>query len=150
MSWEKLVKDNSLQKKKISLREVNSVLSKANKSLEAAEILFKQNINEPAFKEAYDSMILASRALIFVLGFKPRSIGSHSITIKFCELYLGPEFKTLIEKFKKMKQKRHYLIYGAGLIISKTEAQNAIKNTKEFIRIIEKQILKERKQKRLL
>lgn len=150
MSWKKLIKDNSLQKKKISSREIDSVLSKAHKSLRAARILFRKDIDESAFKEAYDSMILASRALIFVLGFKPRTVGSHSITIKFCELYLGPEFKTSIEKFKKMKQKRNYLIYGAGLIISKTEAQNAIKNTKEFIRIIEKKIRQERKQKRLL
>lgn len=150
MIWKKLLQDNSLQKKKVSFKEADKVLNKAYKSLQAADILLKKDIDEPAFKEAYDSMILAGRALIFCLGFRPRTIGAHTITIKFCELYLGREFKILIEKFKRMKQKRNYLIYGIGLMISKTETQNAINNAKEFLKIIEKKILKEKRQKKLI
>lgn len=150
MTWKKLLEDNSLQKKKISFKEVDSVLNKAHKSLQAAEILVKKDIDESAFKEAYDAMILAGRALIFSLGYKPRTIGAHTITIRFCGLYLGKDFKILIEKFRRMKDKRNYLIYGAGITISETEAKNAIKNAKEFIKIIEKEILKQKKQKKLL
>lgn len=150
MIWKKLLEDNSLQKKKISFKEVESVLSKASKSLKAAEILLRKDIDESAFKEAYDAMILASRALMFSLGAKPRTIGSHAITIKFCELYLGKESKILIEKFKKMKQKRNYLIYGAGLVISESEAKNAIKNAKGFIEKVKKIIQKKNPQKKLV
>lgn len=150
MTWKKLLEDNSLQKKKISFKEVESVLSKASKSLKAAEILLRKDIDESAFKEAYDAMILASRALMFFLGVKPRTIGSHAITIKFCELYLGKESKILIEKFKKMKQKRNYLIYGAGLVISESEAKNAIKNAKGFIEKVRKIIQKKNPQKKLV
>jgi len=150
MTWKKLLQDNSLQKKKVSFREVDKVLNKAHKSLQAAEILFKKDIDESAFKEAYDSMILAGRALIFYLGFRPRTIGAHTITIKFCMLYLGKEFKILVEKFKKMKQKRNYLIYGIGLAISGTEAQNAIKSAGQFLKVIKKEISKIRKQKNLI
>lgn len=150
MTWQKLLEDGSLQKKKISIKEVDGVLAKARKSLKAAEILIQKDIDESAFKEAYDAMILASRALIFSFGCKPRTIGAHSVTIRFCELYLGPELKALIEKFKRMKQKRNYLIYGAGLMISATEAQNAIKSARKFIEIVEGEILRERKQKKLM
>jgi uncharacterized protein (UPF0332 family) len=150
MTWKKLLEDNSLQEKKVSFREVESVLNKAHKSLQAAEILVKKDIDESAFKEVYDAMILASRALIFSLGYKPRSIGSHTITIKFCELYLGKKFKTLVERFKKMKQKRNYLIYGTGLTISETEAKNAIITAKEFIKEIKEIIQKNNPQKKLI
>lgn len=150
MTWKKLLEENSLQEKKVSFREVESVVNKAHKSIRAAEILIKKDIDEPAFKEAYDSMILAGRALIFSLGYKPRTIGSHAITIKFCELYLGKEFKALVDRFKKMKQKRNYLIYGTGLVVSETEAKNAIRNAKEFIKEIKEIIQKNNPQKKLV
>jgi len=150
MTWGKLLKDNSLQSKKISFKEVESVLSKAQKSIQAAEILIDKNIDESSFKEAYDAMLLAGRALIFSLGYKPRTVGAHNITIEFCELYLGKEFKILTNKFKRMKQKRNYLIYGAGLTISKTEAKNAIKTAKEFIKEIKEIIQKNNPQKKLI
>lgn len=144
------MEDNSLQEKKVSFREVESVLNKAHKSIRAAEILIDKDIDESAFKEAYDAMILAGRALIFFLGYKPRTVGSHTITIRFCELYLGKEFKTLVERFKRMKQKRNYLIYGTGLVISETEAKNAITTTKEFIKKIKEIIQKNNPQKKLI
>lgn len=150
MIWKTLLEKGDLQSKKISQKEVDGILSKAHKLLKAAEILTRENIDESAFKEAYDAMILASRALIFSLGYKPRTVGSHTITIKFCELYFGSEIKTLIIKFKKMKEKRNYLIYGAGLMISKTEAQNSIKSARDFIKIVEDEALKNRGQKRLI
>lgn len=150
MIWKKLLEDNSLQEKKVSFREVESVLDKARESFRAAEILVKKDIDESAFKEAYDAMILAGRALIFSLGYKPREHNSHTITIRFCELYLSKEFENLINKFKKMKQKRNYLIYGTGLIISETEAKNAITTAKGFIDNIRKTIQKNNPQKKLV
>jgi len=150
MMWKKLLEDNSLQEKKVSFREMESVLTKAYKSLQAADILIKKDIDESAFKEAYDAMILAGRALIFSLGYKPRTVGSHAITIRFCELYLGEEFRTLINKFKKMKQKRNYLIYGTGLMISETEAKNAIVTAGGFVEKIKKIIQKNNPQKKLI
>jgi len=150
MNWKKLLDDNSLQKKKFSFKEVESVLNKSCKSIKAAKILLKENIDEPAFEQAYKSMILASRALIFSLGCRPRTVGSHIITIKFCEFYLGKKFKILIEKFKRMKQKRNYLIYGTDLIISEIEAKNAIKTAEDFIKRIEKIIQKKNPQKKLV
>ncbi|MFQ6049774.1 MAG: HEPN domain-containing protein [Candidatus Paceibacterales bacterium] len=150
MSWKKLLKDGSLQKKKVSFREVDNILAKAHESLKAAEVLIIKDLKESAFKEAYDSMLLAGRALIFSLGYRPRAVGSHVITIRFCELFLGADFKILIGKFKKMKQKRNYLIYGTGLTISHTEAQNAIRNAKQFLKLIKKKIDKVRKQKELI
>ena len=63
--------------------------------------MLAEDIDESAFKEAYDAMILASRALMFSVGYKPRTIGSHVITIKFLELYFGQEMASLITRFKR-------------------------------------------------
>lgn len=150
MSWKKLLENKSLEQKKVNPREVERVLSKAYQCLKAAELLLAKGVDESVFKEAYDAMILASRALMFSLGLRPRSVGAHTITINFCEEYLGKEFKTLIDKFRKMKQKRNYLMYGTGLIISKTEAENALKTAKTFVEKISELIRPKNYQKKLI
>lgn len=149
MNWKKLAKDKSLQEKSVGIDEVDGVLRKAHGAIKAADILTEKKLDEFAFKEAYDSMILASRALIFSLGFKPRAAGAHTITIQFCELYFGKEFSDLINKFKKLKQKRNYLIYGTGLLVSKTEAENAIKSANQLLKEIKNEIRKIRRQENL-
>ena len=126
------------------------LLEKSYKCLKAADLLLKEEVEESVFKETYDAMILAGRALMFSLGFKPRTVGSHTITIDFCELYLGKDFGMLVVKFKKMKQKRNYLIYGIGLVVSKTEAENALKTAKEFVEKISEFIRKKNPQKKLI
>jgi len=150
MTWKILLKDKILREKKVSIKEVDGVLAKARKSLKASEILTNNGIEESVFKEAYDAMILASRALMFALGVRPRTVGSHFTTIMFCELYFGKEYKLLVEKFRKMKRKRNYLIYGIGMMISKTEAENSIRTAKEFIKTIEAEVSAIRKQKKLI
>lgn len=150
MSWKKLLENNSLQKKKVSFREVENVLEKTNRCLKAAGLLLREDVDESVFKEAYDAMLLVGRALMFSLGLKPRTVGSHSITIDFCELYLGAEFKVLISRFKKMKQNRNYLIYGIGFMVSKTEAENALRAAEEFVEKVSGLIKKKNPQKELI
>jgi len=143
------LENKSLQKKQISFQEVERVLDKANTCLRAAKLLLEKDVDESVFKEAYDAMILASRALMFSLGLKPRTIGSHAITIDFCSDYLGDDFKILIGKFRRMKKKRNYLIYGIGLVISKTEADNALRAAQEFVDKILKFIQEKNPQQKL-
>jgi uncharacterized protein (UPF0332 family) len=150
MPWKQLLEENKLQKKRVSSREVQKVLDKAHKCTKAAKLLLEKDVDESVFKEAYDSMILAGRALMFSLGLKPRTVGSHTITIDFCSEYLGSDFRLLIQKFKRMKRKRNYLIYGIGLVISKTEAENALKTAGEFVDKITKLIQKNNPQQELI
>lgn len=150
MTWKNLLEDGSLQPKKISLKEVEMVLAKAQRSLGAARVLIEKDFYDSAFEEAYKAMLLSGRALMFSLGYKPRTVGSHSITIKFCELYLEIDFKTLTRKFDKMRKKRNYLIYGADMVVSQTETENAIKTAEEFMRRIKAFIQKKNPQKKLI
>jgi uncharacterized protein (UPF0332 family) len=149
MIWKKLVEKGELRPKTVSPKEVDGVLAKARKLLKAASIMAQEDIDEAAFKEAYDAMMLAARALIYSLGYKPRTIGSHTIVMKFLEYYFGENISSLISRFKKMKEKRNYLIYGLNLFISKTEGRNAIISAKDFLKALEEEILKARKQKKL-
>lgn len=149
MSWRKLLDEGKIQRKRVSIKEVNRVFLKAQRTLKSAEFLLEK-YEEIAFKLAYEAMLIAGRALIFSLGFRPRSAGSHKTTIEFCDSFLSKDYKLLIEKFDLARKKRHYLIYGTGMVISLTEARGLIKTAKEFLKIVEKTIVKQRKQKKLI
>lgn len=94
-------------------------------------------------------MLLTGRVLVFSFGFRPRAVGSHKIVVDFTERILGGQFKILVQKFDKMRRKRNYLIYGIGLTISKTEAENAIETAEKFIEKIEKYIETKNPQQKL-
>lgn len=94
-------------------------------------------------------MLLAGRALMFSYGLRPRTQGSHKIVIEFADLVLESTFNPLIKKFDRMRKARHYLIYGAGFSISKTEAENAIISASEFIKKVSLIIKKKNQQKEL-
>lgn len=149
MTWRKLLEEEKIQKKSISFAEVDRVLKKARKTLKSAKFLLKED-PESAFELAYEAMLVSARALMFLFGVKPRSVGAHTTTVEFCGLFLGKDYKLLVDKFDRARKKRHYLIYGTGIIISGTEAENLIKTAAGFIKMIEEIVNKNKKQGKLL
>ena len=95
-------------------------------------------------------MLLAGRVLVFSYGLKPRTTGSHKIVVDFTEKVFGNKYKALAQRFNRMRKKRNYLIYGIGLVISKTEAENAVGAAERFVKMIKEFIQKKSPQKRLL
>ncbi len=148
MTWKKLLAEGKIQKKSISFEETDKVFGRARKILKSANFLLEEDI-ESAFGLAYEAMLIGGRALMFSLGLKPRSAGAHKITVEFCEAFLGNDYKLLADKFNRARKKRHYLIYGAGLVVSRTEANNLIKTAEDFLKVIGKKIDEERRQGKL-
>jgi len=126
------------------------VLDKARKGLKASKVLFSEELYDAVLTESYDTMLRSARALIFSLGYKPRTVGSHTIVIKFCELFFEKDFQFLVARYRRMKGKRNYLIYGAGLSISAIEAKRAVQTAGEFLGVVEQKITKIKKQSKLL
>lgn len=138
-----------IKEEKIDFIQVSRVLVKARRSAKSAKVLFADGDFEGSYQLAYEAMLLSGRALIFAHGFKPRAAGSHKITIEFVEKAFGKKEAVLVFKFDKMRKNRHYLIYGAGLSISETEAENAISSAKKFVSEIEKLTQEKNPQKKL-
>src|SRR3990167_9499576 len=133
MNYQELVDKGLLRKEKIGFDQIKKVLKRANQSFKSAKTLLRSNDEEGSFQFAYDAMLLAGRSLVFSYGFRPRTVGSHKIVVDFSQRILSKNLVAITQKFNKMRKKRNYLIYGIGLTISKTEAQNAIKTAEEFV-----------------
>lgn len=150
MNYQELINKGLLKQEQIGFDQINKVLARAYRNIRSAKTLLKDDDEEGSFGLAYEAMLLAGRALAFSYGLRPRTVGSHKIVVDFTEKIIGKEYKILIQKFDKMRRKRNYLIYGIGLIISETEAENAIKTAKEFMEKIREVIQKRNPQKRLI
>ncbi|KKP80524.1 MAG: hypothetical protein UR82_C0091G0005 [Candidatus Moranbacteria bacterium GW2011_GWF1_35_5] len=147
--YKEFIDSGLLKPEKINFSDVRKVLAKAQSNLKSAEILLANEQYENSFELAYEAMLSAGRALSFSINLRPRAQGSHKIIADFTEHALGKNHINIIRKFDKMRKKRHYLIYGAGLEISEIEALGAIKNAREFIEEIEKIIKEKDPQKEL-
>lgn len=147
--YKEFIDKGLMKSEKINFSDVRKVLVKAQNNLKSAEILFVSEQYENSFELSYEAMLSAGRALAFSSNLRPRAQGSHKIIADFTEKELGKNNINMIRKFDKMRKKRHYLIYGAGLEISKTEAFGAINNAKEFIQEIEGIIKEKDPQKEL-
>lgn len=150
MVYQKFIEEGLLRKEKIGFDQINKVLERAHRSIKSAKTLIKDGDEEGGFQFAYEAMLLSGRALVFSYGLRTRTIGSHKIVVDFTEKILGKQYEILTRKFNKMRKKRNYLIYGIGLSISKTEAENAIRTAKEFIEKIKEIIQKKNPQKKLI
>jgi uncharacterized protein (UPF0332 family) len=148
-TFQEFISKGLIKKEKIDFAQVIKVLQKARRSIKSAKVLFADGDFEGSYQLAYEAMLLSGRALVFSYGYRPRSTGSHKIVIDFVEKVFGKKDTTLIFKFDKMRKNRHYLIYGSGLSISKTEAKNAISSAKDFVSEIEKLVQDKNPQKQL-
>lgn len=149
MIYQDFIKKGLLKKEEINFDQINQVLKRAHRHLKSAKILLKNDDQEGCFQFAYQAMLLAGRAFLFSYNLRPRAIGSHKIVVDFVERAIGKNYRILVRKFDKMRKERHYLIYGIGLVTSKTEAKNAIKSAEDFLKIIENNIQKRNPQKKL-
>ncbi len=129
--------DKGLIKKddNIDSSQILNIIKKSRRSIKSAKLLIDDD-QENSYQLAYESMLLAGRALIFSFGFRPRVVGSHKTVVDFSKKVLGKEIATLVFKFNKMRKIRHYLVYGTGLYISEVDSRNAISSAVKFLRCV--------------
>jgi len=148
--FQELIDKNIIKEEKIEFSLIKKILIKGHRGIKSSSLLLKDGDFEGSYELAYEAMLLAGRALVFSFDFRPRAAGSHKIVIDFVKEVFPHEHSALIFKFNKMRKSRHYLIYGAGLAISETEAKNAISSAESFIKEVEKIIEKKNQQKKLI
>ena len=123
-------------------KRVKDTFDLAKRDIEFAKKIQKENLDW-TFAIAYNSMLQASRALMFFYGYRPSGEKQHISVVRFAETILGDEFKKAIATFDRLRRKRHTIVYDIAGSISEYEAEFAVKSAEKFIRKIEK-ILKER------
>jgi uncharacterized protein (UPF0332 family) len=77
--------------------------------------------------------------------YRPAGKDQHSTVGEFCSTVLGEQYRTLVNKFPRMRRKRHKFIYEIEGVISRTEAKQSIDSAKKLIEGINDIVNKKRR-----
>lgn len=147
MNFQNFIRKNLLKKENIGFDQIEKQIQRAYKDLKSAEVLLASD-DAGAYQFAYNAMLHAGRALLFVKGYRPTVEKSHKTVVDCVKIILGERFQILIEKFDRMRKARHTIIYDISEI-SGTEARNALKSAGDFVGKIAEIIQKKSPQKKL-
>ncbi|MEW6377659.1 MAG: HEPN domain-containing protein [Thermodesulfobacteriota bacterium] len=107
------------------LSKVKKALERTHKDLRTARATLDVD-EEWTYTITYHSMLRAGRALMLYLEYRPKGKDQHKTVGEFCSRILGEEYRVLINKFHRMRRKRHQFVYEIDSRISKTEAKDSI------------------------
>jgi uncharacterized protein (UPF0332 family) len=140
MNLDDLLKKNKIKKITSNNKEIEELLLLADRDIKMSEFIVTQDWDW-AFNIAYNSILQSSRAYMFKNGYRPSSNQGHKNTFDFLKIALQ-EHSILIGYFDRMRVKRNKALYETAGIISEKEVTEIIKNAKQFLNIIKKEINK--------
>ena len=128
MNFEKLLKDKKIQVlKEKSLPD----FEKCESDLKVAKNNFSNKDFDWAMNIAHNSVLLASREIMFYLGFRPIGKEHHKNVFGFLrELKFD---KDLVDYFDKIRVKRNKVVYGELEEINEGLAEETIEKAKDFV-----------------
>ncbi len=134
MNVDDYFREGLLRRGKIDKNEIKGSLEIAERFLERAKGNMKIKYFDIAFTLAYNSMFHSARSLLFSFGVKERS---HFAMIEFLKEKLRDDkkilrFLTILDSYRIS---RHAIQYR-GELCSKLDAEEAIKDAEEFLKIV--------------
>ncbi|MDO8488951.1 MAG: HEPN domain-containing protein [Candidatus Omnitrophota bacterium] len=148
MPYEKFLKDNLIKKEKPDFKQIAYQLKRARKDLKTAEANLSIDLTW-AFAIAYHAMMRASKALMYSKGYLPTARKSHKTIVEITRLILGQEYDSIINRFSRMRRRRHDFIYDSKNHITTHEAKSSIETAEKLIDEIMVLVRKENPEKDL-
>jgi len=136
MEFDDLVKSGQLKREHTSEQKIAEFLQFAEDEVSAA----KFNLSKfplTAYKSAYDALMHAGNALIRYYGYRTTTKYTHLTVTEFVGRILGKDYGNLVRVFKRMRHKRHPMLYEAKFSESTYDIKRSIVNAEELIRKIE-------------
>jgi uncharacterized protein (UPF0332 family) len=151
MNYNALKEMGIVEERTAEIAEVIALVTRAERDLSTSKLLQDKD-EEWAFAAAYQAMARSARALILSEGFRPRGSrrDTHKTVVTASGVLLGEQYKSMINKFDRMRRKYQSFMEEAGRIISRYEADQANKDAEEFLKIVTSRIREKYSQMSLL
>lgn len=137
MTYEAL-QEMGLEERTAEIQEVMGLMMRAERDLATARLLQDKD-EEWSFAAAYQAMARSGRALLLSEGYRPkgsRSRDTHKTVVTASGIILGEKYKSLINKFDRMRRKYQNFMIEAGSMVSRYEAGQAIRDAEEFCSLV--------------
>jgi len=139
-SIEKLLESRKISSEKIGFDQIEKQYKRSFKDLETTMILLDHD-RDTAYTVCYNSLLHMGRTLMFCMGYRPIGESKHRIVVEFCLAVLGNEYKSVIDRYDKARQKRNKLIYETPeLETPEKEILVLIEFAKKFREIVQNKI----------
>jgi len=119
--------------------QIEGLLQDALKDVKEAKAVIRIGERAP-FLLAYQAMLKAGRALLFLENLRPADGAQHRTVVQVCEVILGKSFKDLAYQFENMRRKRNQLIYEYGGLLSSSEIESALDDANDWIRAVARKV----------
>jgi uncharacterized protein (UPF0332 family) len=151
MTYEAL-QEMGLEERAPEIAEVMGLMIRAERDLATARLLQDKD-EEWSYAAAYQAMARSGRALILSEGYRPkgaRSRDTHKTVVTAAGAILGEKFKSLINKFDRMRRKYQNFMAESVSVVSRYEAGQAIRDADEFFGLISARLKEKYSQMSLL
>ena len=151
MTYEAL-QEMGLEERTAEIQEVMGLMMRAERDLATARLLQDKD-EEWSFAAAYQAMARSGRALLLSEGYRPkgsRSRDTHKTVVTASGIILGEKYKSLINKFDRMRRKYQNFMLEAGSMVSRYEAGQAIRDAEEFCSLVTNRLREKYSQMSLL
>jgi uncharacterized protein (UPF0332 family) len=152
MNYSQLKEMGVVEERTAEIAEIIALVARAERDLETSRLLYGKD-EEWAFAAAYQAMARSARALILSEGFRPKVVrgrDAQKTVVTTAGIILGEAYKSLINKFDRMRRKHQSFVEDAGKIISRYEAGQAVKDAEEFMTLVNGRIREKYSQLSLL
>ncbi len=152
MDYKELQDRGMLEAQVTETVEVIGLITRAERDLATSKLLQEKD-EEWAFAAAYLAMARSARALILSEGYRPKGGRGRDIQktiVTAAGVILGEQYKSLINKFDRMRRKYQNFMEESSRVISKYEASQAISDAEEFFGLVSGRIREKYSQMSLL
>jgi hypothetical protein len=140
MSWKKLEAEGKVHAHKPSKREVDDLRAVILRDLEDAEI--QELSDDRRFATAYNAALQTAKISIVCAGYRLAGTqGQHRLTFDAARLALGASATQALGFFEACRRKRNVIDYDHASVATRTEAQEIVKEAKEFLELVERWIV---------
>nr|MDO8134023.1 HEPN domain-containing protein [Candidatus Njordarchaeum guaymaensis] len=141
MSLEELLRSRAISRIKPNHNLALGAIRRAKRDVDTARTLIENEKFDWSLAVAYNAMLQAGRALMFEKGYRPSSSEGHAAVVKFLHAAFGTEVSDrMIMVMNGMRKKRHRIVYEEMDVVSKDEAEHAVKWAEEFVGMIDEAI----------
>ena len=131
----KLEREGKITKQKVGIVQIEELLKQSILDLQEAKKTLHV-ADRATYLLAYMAMLKAGRALLFLRGYRPSDGAQHKTVVEMTSAILGDKYNSITAHFETMRRKRNEMTYGAGVLLSGSEAEEAFSDAISLVRNI--------------
>jgi uncharacterized protein (UPF0332 family) len=130
MPYKRLLGEGRIRRHRTNRQEIASLFQVVERDLADAAITALSA--DRRFATAYNAALQVATAVMYSEGYRAHGIGHHSTTFEFLKEAMGPDIASLADYFGDCRRKRNRADYIGVGYISMTEAEDLLREAREF------------------